>query len=71
MSMILLEPAYKISRSEIKRRTISVTPFFKHYDSGFSRQDTSVAKHCGALSLALHAENPKMKLDERDSSTAP
>jgi len=28
MSMILLEPAYKISRSEIKRRTISVTPYF-------------------------------------------
>jgi hypothetical protein len=27
MSMILLEPAYKISRSEIKRRTISVTPY--------------------------------------------
>jgi hypothetical protein len=26
MSMILLEPAYKISRMEIKRRTISVTP---------------------------------------------
>jgi hypothetical protein len=26
MSMILLEPAYKISRSEIKRRTISVSP---------------------------------------------
>jgi hypothetical protein len=24
MSMILLEPAYKISQSEIKRRTISV-----------------------------------------------
>jgi len=28
MSMILLEPAYKISSVEIKRRTISVTPFF-------------------------------------------
>jgi hypothetical protein len=27
MSMILLEPAYKISQSEIKRRTISVTPY--------------------------------------------
>jgi hypothetical protein len=24
--MILLEPAYKISQSEIKQRTISVTP---------------------------------------------
>jgi hypothetical protein len=26
MSMILLEPTYKISQSEIKRRTISVKP---------------------------------------------
>jgi hypothetical protein len=30
MSMILLEPAYKISRSEIKRRTISVSPIHEH-----------------------------------------
>jgi hypothetical protein len=29
MSMILLEPAYKISPVEIKRRTISVTPYFR------------------------------------------
>jgi len=31
MSMILLEPAYKISPVEIKRRTISVTPYFGSY----------------------------------------
>ena len=28
--MILLEPAYKILQSEIKRRTISVTPIHGH-----------------------------------------
>jgi hypothetical protein len=32
MSMILLEPAYKILHTtvEFKRRTISVTPYFMH-----------------------------------------
>jgi hypothetical protein len=29
--MILLETAYKISRSEIKRRTISVIPFSRRH----------------------------------------
>jgi hypothetical protein len=33
MSMILLEPAYKILHTtvEFKRRTISVTPFYVHF----------------------------------------
>jgi hypothetical protein len=35
MSMILLEPAYKILHTPVKfkRRTISVTPFFIHFVS--------------------------------------
>jgi len=34
MSMILLEPAYKILHTKVKfkRRTISVTPFFGKFD---------------------------------------
>jgi hypothetical protein len=34
MSMILLEPAYKILHTTVKfkRRTISVTPYFARFD---------------------------------------
>ncbi len=44
MSMILLEPAYKILHTTVKfkRRTISVSPFFVHFDAKFGvvgRQD--------------------------------
>jgi hypothetical protein len=45
MSMILLEPAYKISPSEIKRRTISVIPIHQRFDAGTSSTpgDTAIA----------------------------
>jgi hypothetical protein len=43
------------------------SPYFKRYDRAVvSLQDNSVAEHCGALSLIIHAKDPNIELDERN-----
>lgn len=54
----------------LRKISVSQNPYFKHYDRAVvSRQDNSVAERCGVLSLVslvIHAEDPKLRLDERN-----
>jgi hypothetical protein len=53
MSMILLEPAYKILHTTVKfkRRTISVTPYFGNYE--IPRRNSHLFPR-GSMLLPLH-----------------